>query len=170
MRALPVLIILLLSGIVCQAQSPFSKFVQSPSDYELTCKFSYVTRDDIPVKGSGSVWICEDNFSVRTNGLIVLCDGKTRWTIDEEAKEIYAESSDDLRDFLDNPALLLQTMTAIKETSDGITGLYVYENQKIDLKFSSMKLVPVCETKKSFNPESEVKDFKSKGFILTDLR
>jgi len=152
------------------AQSPFRQFIQSPLDYELSCNLSYVTGDEIPVKGSGTVWICMDSFDVRTNGVIVLCDGKTRWTIDEEVKEIYAESSDDIRDFLDNPALLLQELSSVRETVDGISGVYYYEGQKVSLKFTSMKLTPVSERRKSFNPESEMKDFISKGFVLNDLR
>lgn len=170
MKILSVIVSLLLSGMVCLAQSPFRQFVQSPSKYELSCKFSYVTRGDIPVKGFGTVWICRDAFVIRGNGLVVLCDGKTRWTIDEEAQEIYAESSDDIKDFLDNPALLLQELDSVKETAEGITGVYYYEDQVIDLKFSSMSLAPAETIKKSFNPEVELKDYVSKGFVLNDLR
>jgi len=44
------------------------------------------------------------------------------------------------------------------------------DDQVIDLKFSSMSLAPAETIKKSFNPEVELKDYVSKGFVLNDLR
>jgi len=158
------------AAVLCTAQSPFRQYLQSPKAYEFSCRFCYVTRGDIPVTGSGEVWISGDSFLVRGNGIVVLCDGNTRWTVDEPAKEIYVESADDIRDFLDNPALLLRELSDVRETSQYISGTYFYEDQVIDLKFSSIVLTPAEARKKSFNPEEELKDYKSGGFVYNDLR
>lgn len=162
-------IVALAATVQVIAQNPISAYLASPDSLQLDCRFSYVIPGKVPVTGEGNVWMSGRCFKVSGNGITVMCDGVSRWTIDEESREVYAESADDMRDFLDNPSLLLLELQSVKYSSGTMTGVYHYDGQDIELTFSSIKVRPASK-EKPFSPESEMKGYESRGYVVTDLR
>ena len=154
---------------VAAAQNPLNDYLSSPDGRQLDCRFSYVIPGSVPLTGSGSVWMSGDCFRVETNGILVLCDGVSRWTVDEEAGEVYVESAEDIRNFLDNPSLLLRELESVRYSGGNLSGIYLYDDKTVELTFTSMKVSP-SSNEKPFNPQEELKGYESKGFVLTDLR
>lgn len=105
--------LLLLSACFCAAAgNPVTSFVDSVKGRYVTVGYSFVYRDgDIPVSGSGTLSFQDKAFSLSGNGMRIICDGSTRWTLDEEAKECYIETLDSLSpDYEQNPALMLMAL------------------------------------------------------------
>ena len=75
--------------------------------------FDYTMRlkGSIPLTGNGSVVFKGDAYRVVGNGLELVCDGSTRCTADNAAKELYIESADQGAGMLvSSPALLLRDL------------------------------------------------------------
>ena len=106
---------ILLSLAVClaaSAQNPVKSFAESVKGKCVKTQYSFVYRNgDIPVSGSGTLVFQDNAFCLSGNGLRIICDGSTRWTVDEESKECYIESVESTSpDYEQNPALLLTAL------------------------------------------------------------
>ena len=106
---------ILLSLAVCftaAAQNPVKSFAESVKDRCVKAEYSFVYRTgNIPVSGSGTLVFQDNAFCLSGNGMRIVCDGSTRWTVDEESKECYIESVDESSpDYEQNPALLLTAL------------------------------------------------------------
>ena len=162
-------ILLFILPFMAMSQNPVADYLAAPDSLQLDCSFSYTVQGKVPVTGSGTVWMSGKSFKVRGNGLTVLCDGKSRWTVDEESREVYVESAEDMRDFLDNPSLLMSELKNASYGSGKLKGTYRYDGEDIALVFSSIRITQASD-KKTFTPESEVKVYESEGFTVNDLR
>lgn len=170
MRRLFITVILFfILPVLALSQNPVAEYLAAPDSLQLDCSFSYTVQGKVPVTGNGTVWMSGKSFRVRGNGLTVLCDGKSRWTVDEENREVYIESTEDMRDFLDNPSLLMSELKNVSYGAGKLKGTYRYDGDDIVLVFSSIMVAP-ASNKKAFTPESEVKGYESVGFTVNDLR
>lgn len=92
------------------ADSVLKAFTDKVSESLVAFDYSFVSKleNGAAMTGSGSATVSGDMFSIRGNGLEIVCDGRTRWTMDTEAKEVIVETvSGNGADYLANPALLL---------------------------------------------------------------
>ena len=106
---------ILLSLAVCftaAAQNPVKTFAESVKDRCVKAEYSFVYKSgNIPVNGSGTLSFQDNAFCLSGNGMRIVCDGSTRWTLDEEAKECYIETVESSSpDYEQNPALLLTAL------------------------------------------------------------
>ncbi len=106
---------ILLSVTVClaaAAQNPVTAFAGSVKGKCVKAQYSFVYKNgSIPVSGSGTLIFQDNAFCLSGNGLRIICDGSTRWTVDEESKECYIESVESASsDYEQNPALLLAAL------------------------------------------------------------
>ena len=119
--------------------------------------------------------VVEDNcFNLSGLGLIVLSDGKSRWTIDNEAKEVLVEEVDE-DDVITNPALIISSYKGfgdnLKVNSSGPDSLDL--TLRLDEKSSARFILKHIVFS---DPTGEKKDFaldvKSLGsdYVVTDLR
>ena len=152
------------------AQNPVARFFDNPAVNELNCSFEYTVRGSVPLTGDGTVWMSGGCFKVAGNGIIVLCDGVTRWMVDEETREIYAESADDVRELLNDPGALLKSLRSPVYGKDRLKGTFDYDGRTTDITFTDIRVTAVGDNKKPFTPEDEVKGLVKEGYILTDLR
>ena len=91
-----------------QERGPLDDFAANLASGEVAFKYSFEVKGDIPMKGNGTAALCGTAYHVFGNGMELWCDGKTRWTIDRNAKEAYIEEVDpESADYLSNPASLL---------------------------------------------------------------
>ena len=149
MRQFVLTVLILLSCICMKAQT-----VNRNGSFD----FSYKVEGQAPLTGKGTAVIKESCFHVQTNGLDVWCDGKTRWTVDTEAKEVYIEDAQDVDDYI-------QTLEFRKE-GGRIVGADVLlsDGSKLHLNISNFKQATVDA---SFTPNLST---LTKDYVITDLR
>lgn len=120
--------------------------------------YTFKMAGDFPLTGSGAVTIQGDAFLMVGNGLEVVSDGTTRWTVDRAAAECYIESVDDSSvDIVSNPALVLGSLDRL--FSRGAFAPSNYAGRKT----SAVTLTPVS---KSVGLASAVAHFLPDGNIL----
>lgn len=106
-----------------QERQAFDAFASSLTSGEVSFKYSFKVKADVPLSGNGSAVLSGDSYVIKGNGLEIWCDGKTRWTVDRTACEAYIETvEEDSSDYLANPAMLLGTLSKafeIKESKNG---------------------------------------------------
>lgn len=101
--------VLLAAAYSAVAQNPFREFARQVASSCVTFDYSYESlREGVKFTGSGSAAVQGDAFRMDGNGLAILSDGKSRWTADEESRELIIEPVDgSATDFISNPALLV---------------------------------------------------------------
>lgn len=62
--------------------------------------YSCTIDNGTPVRLSGIILLQGNCYYAEGNGLKIYCNGPTRWTVDEEEKEVYIENSDGIREVL----------------------------------------------------------------------
>ncbi len=114
MKTKTVIAFLLLLSVCLSAagSNPLTAFVESVKGRCVTTGYGFVYKEgDIPVSGSGTLSFQDRAFRLSGNGMRIICDGTTRWTLDEEAKECYIETVDSgSPDYEQNPALMLMAL------------------------------------------------------------
>ena len=114
MKTKTVIAFLLLLSVCLSAagSNPLTAFVESVKGRCVTTGYGFVYKEgDIPISGSGTLSFQDRAFRLSGNGMRIICDGTTRWTLDEEAKECYIETVDSgSPDYEHNPALMLMAL------------------------------------------------------------
>lgn len=62
--------------------------------------YSCTIDNGTPVRLLGIILLQGNCYYAEGNGLKLYCNGPTRWTVDEEEKEVYIENSDGIREVL----------------------------------------------------------------------
>ena len=62
--------------------------------------YSCTIDNGTPVRLSGIILLQGNCYYAEGNGLKLYCNGPTRWTVDEDEKEVYIENSDGIREVL----------------------------------------------------------------------
>ena len=62
--------------------------------------YSCTIDNGTPVRLSGIILLQGNCYYAEGNGLKIYCNGPTRWTVDEDEKEVYIENSDGIREVL----------------------------------------------------------------------
>lgn len=85
-------------------------FVASVNASRVSFGYEYTIDDGrTEIRGSGFVEMQGDSYRADGNGLEVFCNGKYRWTVDRESREVVIESYDpEHPDYAVNPAALLK--------------------------------------------------------------
>ena len=139
------------------------------SGNRLTFKYSLGVKGKAPVVMSGKAVIDGDCYSARGGQIELYCDGKTKWTVDKESKEVYVEPSEGTRDFLADPAAWIDKVSDLKVVDNTASGYYHddFQNADISFRFSSLTTSPLTGSTKGF-----VFDTSSLGpeWVVTDLR
>lgn len=105
-----------------KAQNPAAALSSALSETGLQFDYAYVYgANGMKINGDGHITAQNDAFRMTGNGLLLVCDGKTRWTVDEAAQECYIEAVDASNpDLMANPALLVLAMDRYcKNTGSG---------------------------------------------------
>ena len=133
--------------------------------------FNYTvsSRGQASLRMDGKAVVDGACYSLSGNGLEIYCDGTTKWTVDNEAKEVYIESSEGTRDFLMNPSAWMDKVTGLKSSGTTVSGTFEDKQagQAFDFKFTSLASAPLSGSTEGF-----VFDASSLGsdWVVTDLR
>ncbi len=161
--------LLTLVSFALAAQDGASYLKDLVAGNRVTFNYNLGVKGKAPVVMSGKAVIDGDCYSVCGNGLEMYCDGATKWTVDNEAKEVYIESSEGTRDFLADPSAWIDNVKDLKVSSSTASGTYYDKAQDVTLsfKFSSITPSPLSGSTAGF-----VFDPSALGseWVVTDLR
>lgn len=78
---------------VADAQDAVTGLVKMISGSQVSLQYSYVVDDGkTKLDGGGKLLLQGESYLMEGDGLKVWCDGKSRWTVDEAAKEVVVEN------------------------------------------------------------------------------
>lgn len=97
--------------------SPLEKLYDSFSNSCVTLKCIYsVNMSQTSIRGNVVVTVQDDAYHMSGNGLEILCDGETVWTMDPVTKEVMIESvGTEALAYMNNPALLFVNLEQVFE-------------------------------------------------------
>jgi len=128
--------------LLLQAQEPdyaaLQKLVESN---RVTANYSFTYEGKVHC--NGVITIQRPCFKASGNGIEVYCDGKTRWTVDPESKEVYIEAAGSAEDYLS------------------------YLTEISDMRIEKVKSEPMSPDLKSFVFDTGAID---SSWVVTDLR
>ncbi len=76
-------------SLACLAQTPASRFISAVGSNKL--EFNYKISEGV-FRGDGKIVLQGTSFRMKGNGLEVVSDGKSIWTVDEKAREVVVEA------------------------------------------------------------------------------
>lgn len=94
-----------------QAQNVLDRFASAMKDHCVTFSYTCIGKSDVTVQASGTVRVQGGAFVVKGNGLEILCDTETLWTVDEKWKELVMEKCGDGSSAAGNPVLLAGSLS-----------------------------------------------------------
>jgi len=114
------------------AQDPVKDFSAKVAASRVSFSYGYEMNSDVLVKGDGTASVQGEAFRVEVDGLEIICDGKTRWTVDSDSKEVILENVDGV-DYADNPVLLVTSFDkAFREVSRSTADVAGKKYLKVD--------------------------------------
>ncbi len=144
--------LILLSGMVS---------AQNTESFTLDVKYFVEMSESSEIKGDAIIIFQDTAYTMSGNGIKSYCDGKTVWTLDLVAKEVYIESiTPDLEAYMKDLADALISMKDNTETS-----FLSPEGQEVRITVKSINKSGRKDVS-SFRP---VQEFDS-SWVVTDLR
>ena len=94
---------------VCLAQNPVETFASRAASSRVSFDYSLKMQSSVALSGSGTVLFEGDGYRIQGNGVTIVSDGATRWTLDEVSREAYIETVQESGAYLAaNPVALLR--------------------------------------------------------------
>ena len=160
--------IALAACIAASAQDQIAAIGTMISEGKVDFNYRYDIDGKIPIGASGKATVQGDCYMSKGNGLSVYCDGETRWTVDEEAKEVYLEEA--------VPGEVLALIKAyaaqarnLQVSKTDISGSFVDEEAGSTVHFRISGITPSAKT-----GDLSIFKFNTSGlgtdWVVTDLR
>lgn len=80
-----------------------------------------VPMGELPVRSEGQLLVENNCYLLRADGVEIYCDGKSRWTVDPKAKEVYIEDAPGVLEFVENPEKYFSQLKDFKLLSSSIS-------------------------------------------------
>lgn len=169
MKKALILIALVLAGQLAWGQDRISVIRQKLETGRATLSYKYTVNGKVPVGGSGTLIAQGDCYIIEGNGLKIVCDGESQWTIDPEAKEVYIEPSEGAGAFLAHPEAILDNSSNLKVGDTEISGIYNSPDSdaKISFRLWNIKFAAPGKDLTEFVYDADSLD---SSWVVTDLR
>ena len=169
MKRIVSIILSLFCGLALYAQD-ITSLLSLVEGNRLSLDFSYKMKGNVPLTGAGNLILDGECFRLDSGSLKVYCDSRTKWTVDEEAEEVYIEDGENaLSDILGASSDYLEYVVDIEVRKDGASGTIEspQDGSLIDFSISNVKVSP---KEKDLSPfVLNVKDLPE-SYVVTDLR
>lgn len=170
-RLISILSVLILTVLAAEAQNGLEGIRSKMEENRVSFSYSFSSEGKLPFGGGGRVvvqgkmYICE-----MEDGGKIWSDGKTRWTLDRDAREIYIENVASSPDILSNPEPYLASLRDLTVSKDGKSISAVYDNGKVSIgiKVNAIAELPPVTADAYFIPD--LRKYSSSGWTVTDLR
>ena len=137
------LIAALLSWTAGAQQKQLSEIAAHLETNRISLQYACTYTEEVPVQLSGTLLIQETCYRAEGNGMVIICDGRSRWTVDPESKEVYIE-----------PA-------------EGLEELIAMRNSLTELQISGIRYQPLSEDLSPFHFDTAA---LGPDWVVTDLR
>lgn len=168
MRKNLIITVLLLLSIPMAAQhfSPES-LISSIDSGSVSLNYSFKQIDGV-LSGEGTALIQSLSYDISTGSMRIVSDGKTRWTIDQEAKEVYVESSEDSSDLLSDMRQILKHLSDLKTGQGRLEGSFNIpdSDESFRFVFTEIKILPLEAEGRFYVDINEL----DSSYLVTDLR
>ena len=133
----------------------------------VSCSYQYRMNGNMPMEGDGVAVICGHKYYAKGNGIENYCDGKSVWTVDRSAKEVYIESAGG--DIASNIEKFLGGIRDFKYDGSSLSCRIVKKEQGLDLEFKAqgIKTVPASEDGTVYSFDVSALD---SSWVISDLR
>ena len=109
----------------------------------ISLNYAFTIAEPAPVQLSGTLLAQGECYRAIGNGMEIYCDGKTRWTVDPESKEVYIE------------------------TAEGIEELALWQDNMKELSLTDVRYLPISDDLSPFTFDTAALDA---SWVVTDLR
>lgn len=136
---------------------------------ELSYKYDVAGPTSVKVSGSGHIVLDGKCYKAEGNGLSFICNGTTRWTVDQAAKEVYIENSAGTEEFLTDTSTGKSRVSDFKMEGNRARGSFLDPKSGNNLIFQldEIKMTKSGIYSKEFEFDTSKLD---KTWIITDLR
>jgi hypothetical protein len=138
-----VLLLTLLLSFPAAAQSILNEIAAHLQTDRISLHYDCTYTEDTPIKLTGDLLIQGECYRAVGNGLIICCDGTTRWSIDPASKEVYIEAANGLEELLE------------------------YRDALSSLSITQLKYLPLSDDLSAFRFDTAA---LGEGWVVTDLR
>lgn len=131
-----------LVSLSAAAQSdPVGDFAAQVAESRITFDYSYVMKNPkLSIQGNGGVIAQDDCYYLEGNGLKVWSDGRSVWTMDEDAGEVVIEPAESANGLSVNPVILVMNVDRIFTWDEGRPSNFGGKSCKV------YSLIPVVKT------------------------
>jgi len=162
-------ILAILAALLCNlafAQgSDVAALLKQIDGKKIVCEYSYSSGS---LKGTGTATIQDGMYFVTGNGLEVYSNGKTRWTVDKSAKEVYIEDAGEENDIFANLSAYLSGVEGLRFDGRTMSGAIKGEDGSVlNCKATNIKSYPPTSSSKDFSFNTSGLD---SSWVITDLR
>lgn len=165
MKRSVLLILSLLYLVPAMAQQPTIQQITSQiSKRRISLDYSY-SQGGAKVDGHFSMSGFSFIITAGTNRII--CDGKSRWTVDEKTKEVYIEPAGKLPSWMKNPQALKNAVSGVANKDNTITGVFTNPEDKKKYNFTLYNVDLNGPATGNFSFDTSKLD---KSWVVTDLR
>lgn len=137
---LPALMLSLTAGA---QEAQIRKIMERLDDSMISLSYSCTVAGQVPLHLEGTLLLQGNCYRAEGNGMVIFCDGHTRWTVDPEEAEVYIEDS------------------------EGIAEVLQYRDSLSDISISDVKYMSMTEDLEIFRFDTSRLD---SGWVVTDLR
>lgn len=139
MKKVFLLSVLVMSAAAFQldAQTPVASFSSKVKSSCVSFDYTYAVKNNLNMKGGGHVTVQDGSFVMTGNSLEMHCDGKTVWTLDDEAEEMVIESVGESEGVTSNPAVLVSSLD--NAFTAGPMEPSVFKGKKVDMSVLTPK-------------------------------
>lgn len=124
-------------------QKQLSEIAARLQSARISLQYDCTWTQDVPLRLTGTLLIQGDCYRAEGNGTLICCDGRNRWIVDPESKEVYIE------------------------TAEGLEELLAMRESLSELKLSDIRYLPLSEDLSPFVFDTETLD---PDWVVTDLR
>lgn len=99
----------------------------------ISLDYSCTVKGQTPFENSGSLTVQQNCYRLSTPGFGIYCDGRTRWTVDTQAREVMIDLSEGTREFLNDVDGYLSQVENLKIRNvkysplDADTGIFTFD-------------------------------------------
>lgn len=161
-------LLLVCSTAFCQ-QLTVQKLSEQLASSCVSFNYKYRAADKSTKEVSGDVKVQGQCYRIKANGVLLISDSKTRWTVDSDSKEVYIERGSRLPAILSNPKQLSKSLTGVTSTADGLSGVFANPDDGIKYSFSISSFAAQTAEKDKSPYTFDVTGLDA-SWVVTDLR
>lgn len=132
--------------------------------------FSFSQNGSSLLRTDGSLELQGNRYCVTMDGVKIICDGTTQWTIDEISQEIYLEQGGLLVGYLSNPDYIRNCIGSLSCGGNSLSGIFkTGKDGSIKITFA-LKNISFSKPLKDLSGFSFDSSDYIEPWVVTDLR